>query len=128
MELKDLKIGDTVYCRITGNAARGRKKEELIEEWEIIKIGIKYITAKPKKNGEYLEFQFEINNNYKQRTKYCIDYVLYVSMQDILNENELIDLNNWFRSKFVAFGGSEFSLESLRNAKNILESNGVINV
>ena len=50
MELKDLKIGDTVYCRITGNAARGRKKEELIEEWEIIKIGIKYITAKPKKN------------------------------------------------------------------------------
>ena len=122
MEIKDFKIGDIVYCRLTGNEARGRKKEELIEEWEIVKIGRKYVTAKPKGSGNYRETQFEIDKDYKQKTNYCVGYVLYSNMQDILDEDELRSINCWFKDKFGGYGSSKFSLESLRMAKEILES------
>ena len=48
MDLKDFKVGQTVWIRLTGNAIRGKRGDELIEEWVIDKIGRKYITASKK--------------------------------------------------------------------------------
>lgn len=122
MEIKDLKVGDTVYCRLTGNASRGKKEEELIQEWEIRRIGRKYVTAGKKGFPNSCDIQFEINDDYKQKTDYCVDYVLYVDKQEIFNEFELNSLCNWFRKEFNSYGKLNYSLEKLRKAKEILLS------
>ena len=48
MDIKDFKVGQNVFVRLTGNASRGKKGDELIEEWEIISVGRKLIKAKRK--------------------------------------------------------------------------------
>ena len=54
MGIKDFKVGQKVYVKLINNVARGRDKDELIEEWEVTKIGRKFLTAK----NEYTERQF----------------------------------------------------------------------
>ena len=49
MDLKDFKVGQTVWVQLTGNEARGKHGDELIEEWEVVTVGKTYIHAK--KNG-----------------------------------------------------------------------------
>ena len=36
MDIKDFKVGQNAFVRLTGNASRGKKGDELIEEWEVI--------------------------------------------------------------------------------------------
>lgn len=52
------KVGDTVYIRLDGNAARCiRTDEELIQEWKVTRIGRKYIYAK--RQGDVRDTCFE---------------------------------------------------------------------
>lgn len=120
MEIKDMKVGDAVYCRLTGNECRRKTREELIQEWEIIKIGRKYITARRKGCSNTFDVQFEILKDYKQKTEYCVNYVLYSTRQDILNDFEINDLKQWFNEEFGTYGFPKYSLEKMRKAKEIL--------
>lgn len=125
--LKDFKKGQTVWIELTGNASRGKDKriDDLIEEWEVISVGKKFVTAKKKESYGY-EIKFkETDANYGgliQNTEYCVDYVLYPSKEEILNKFEIENLIGWIKSEFSAYGRtSKYTLEQLRKVKEILE-------
>ena len=85
---EDFHNGQTVWVYLIGNAARGRKTtEERIQEWEIIKVGRKYITAKPKNGG--WEQRFDIENNFRHVYTYgTSDYELHLTEEEIYEEVE----------------------------------------
>lgn len=88
MRKEDFHKGQTVWVYLTGNAARGRKTtEERIQEWEVLKVGRKYITAKPKV-GRW-EQRFDIENNFRHVYTYgTSDYELHLTEEEIYEEVE----------------------------------------
>lgn len=86
MEKKDFYVGQTVYVYLVGNSARCKKPiNERIEEWEVSKVGTKYITAKSKINS--YEEKFDIKHNFQHVYKYgSVSYILYLRKEDIINE------------------------------------------
>ena len=44
MNIKDFKVGQTVWVELTGDTSRGKTAEQCIEEWEITSVG----RSKPK--------------------------------------------------------------------------------
>ena len=88
MRKEDFHKGQTVWVYLIGNAARGRKTtEELIQEWEVLKVGRKYITAKSKSGG--WEQRFDIENNFRHVYTYgTSDYELYLTKEEIYEEIE----------------------------------------
>lgn len=123
MKLKDFKVGQKVYIRLIGNACRGKHGEELIEEWEVVVVGRKYLTAK---NGSR-EYQFKspiIHENYfVQKTNHCINYILYASREDIEVELEKSRLFREVSEYFRGYGcEKKFTLEQLRQIKGIIEN------
>lgn len=91
MRKEDFHKGQTVWVYLIGNAARGRKTtEERIQEWEIIKVGRKYITAKPKNGG--WEQRFDIENNFRHVYTYgTSDYELYLTKEGIYEKIERLN-------------------------------------
>lgn len=88
MKKEDFYKGQTVWVYLVGNAARGRKTtEERIQEWEVLKVGRKYITAKPKSGG--WEQRFDIENNFRHVYTYgTSDYELYLTKEEIYEKIE----------------------------------------
>ena len=88
MKKEDFYKGQTVWVYLTGNAARGRKTtEERIQEWEVLKVGRKYITAKSKSGG--WEQRFDIENNFRHvYTCGTSDYELHLTEEEIYEEIE----------------------------------------
>lgn len=92
MDIKDFKVGQTVYVELTGNAKRGLSQDELIEEWEIILVGRKYVHAR-KKGCLFHPVKFEkqywnSEEKFVEYTDFCVNHILYPSLQDIKNSNE----------------------------------------
>lgn len=87
MNIKDFKVGQTVYVELTGNASRGKTMEQCIEEWEITSVGRKYIKAGERSDGRiWGERTFEYRENYGrfvQKTDCCVNYILYLTKQEI---------------------------------------------
>lgn len=82
MKKEDFKKGQTVYILLVGNAARNKTNlKDWIEEWEVLSVGRKYITAKSE-NG-CRDAKFEIDNNFREHTKYSENYKLYLSREEI---------------------------------------------
>jgi hypothetical protein len=70
-DIMQLEVGKTVYLKRVGNNARGYKDrpiEDLIEEYQIKKVGRKYFEVW-KDEKEYNTVKFYIEN-YKQVTEY----------------------------------------------------------
>lgn len=92
MNIKDFKVGQTVYVELTGNASRGKAPEQCIEEWEITSVGRKYIRARKKENGIFrFETTFEYRESYKrlvEKTDCRVDYILYLTRQEIEEKHE----------------------------------------
>ena len=91
MKKEDFYKGQTVWVYLVGNAARGRKTtEELIQEWEVLKVGRKYITAKSKSGG--WEQRFDIENNFRHVYTYgTSDYELYLTKEEIYEKIERLN-------------------------------------
>ena len=123
MDLKDFKVGQTVWIRLTGNAIRGKCGDELIEEWVIDKIGRKYITAS-KKTGYPKGIIFETGYGYKgrfvEKTDYCVDYIMYETEQEIRDEMKKDEIYRYIRLFFDSFNKSKLTLEQLRSIKKII--------
>lgn len=88
MKKEDFHKGQIVYVYLVGNAARVKKTaEERIQEWEVVSVGRKYITARPRGTGLWFDTKFEIENDFRQVYTYgCADYILYLSKEDILQD------------------------------------------
>lgn len=125
MNIKDFKVGQTVYVELTGNASRGKTAEECIEEWEVSSVGKKYIKAgKRSDRGIWGERTFEYRENYKrfvQKTDCCVDYIIYLTKQEIEEKHEksklFREIEQWFRYD----SQRDISLEQLRAIHGILE-------
>lgn len=91
MKKEDFYKGQTVWVYLVGNAARGRKTtDERIQEWEVLKVGRKYITAKPKVGGS--EHRFDIENNFRHVYTYgTSDYELYLTKEEIYEKIERLN-------------------------------------
>lgn len=127
MNIKDFKVGQTVYVELTGNASRGKTAEQCIEKWEITSVGRKYIKAgkRSEKYGIVGETTFEWRDGYKrfvQKTNYSVGYIIYETRQEIerkfeksklLNEVEIF-FRDWNKPK-------NLSIEQLKIIKEILE-------
>lgn len=80
MEIKDFKVGQTVYLRPVGNALRntdGAIKEETIET-----VGKKYLTLK---NYYRMKFGY-YGDRIRDISEYSANYILYTSLQEIEDE------------------------------------------
>lgn len=125
MDIKDFKVGQTVYVRLTGNACRGRSENELIEEWEIIYIGRKLIKAKRKgwHDASAITFEkrdFGYNGRFVEKTVYCVDYILFASRKEIEDEIEREKLLDSISAYFRKYGDKNISLESLRKIAELI--------
>lgn len=125
MNIKDFKVGRTVYIELTGNASRGKTPEQCIEEWEITSVGRKYINACKKEGGIFrFETTFEYRENYKkfvQKTDCCVDYILYLTRQEIEERHEKNRLFQEIEEWFGYDSQRDIPLEQLRAIHGILE-------
>lgn len=90
MELKDFKVGQKVWVRCIGDSARGKKDNELIQEWVVVKIGKKYVYAKPAES-QWTPFVFEIREyagktRLVEKTTYAPDYLLYTTRKSLFEQ------------------------------------------
>ena len=93
MDIKDFKVGQTVYIRLVGNASRGKSGDALIEEWELVSIGRKLIKAKRKGMANCFAYTFEKrecgwNDRFVEKTDTCVNYVMFADRKDIDDEIE----------------------------------------
>lgn len=126
MNIKDFKVGQTVYVELTGNASRGKTLEQRIEEWEITSVGRKYIKACKKESGVFrFETTFEYKENRKrfvQKTDCCANYILCETRQEIEIKFEKSKLLNEVESFFRDWNKpKKLSIEQLKRIKEILE-------
>lgn len=126
MNIKDFKVGQTVYIELTGNASRGKTTEQCIEEWETTSVGRKYIKACKKEGGAFrFETTFEYKENRKrfvQKTDCCVNYILYETKEEIERKFEKSKLLNEVESFFRDWSKPKnLSIEQLKRIKEILE-------
>lgn len=125
MNIKDFKAGQTVYVELTGNASRGKTPEQCIEEWEVSSVGRKYIKARKRSDGRiWGERTFEYRENYKrfvEKTDCCVDYILYLTRQEIEEKHEKSRLFREIEQRFRYGSQKDISLEQLRAIHGILE-------
>lgn len=124
MQKKDFKKGQTVWVYLTGNAARYvQTGEQRIEEWEVILVGRKYITAKSKKYN-WKEARFEIDRDFRQvYDRGTVDYILYLSKEDILQELYMSKLGKYIKNA-MRYGDrlvNQISLEDLKTIESIIK-------
>ena len=126
MNIKDFKVGQTVYVELVGNASRGKTAEQCIEEWEITYVGRKNIETgkRHEKNGIVRKRLFKYKENYGrfvQKTDGCVDYILYLTRQEIEEKHEKSRLFQEIEQRFRYGSQRDISLEQLRAIHGILE-------
>lgn len=125
MNIKDFKVGQTVYVELTRDASRGKTTEQCIEEWRITSVGRKYVKAGRCSDGTiWGETTFEYNDCYGrfvQKTDCCVDYILYPTREELEEKIEKSKLLNEVESFFRDCGKPKnLSIEQLKRIKEIL--------
>lgn len=130
MTKSDFQKGQTVYLFIVqgSNAYRYVKDKPFVERIvpaTVVSVGKKYISVAPTKypNGEKIRFNVEENFN-QEVTAGSIDYRLFLSAQEICDDQESEILYDFIATRFNSYRNSgKYSLETLRKIKEILEDN-----
>lgn len=113
MEKSDFKVGQKVCVFKKKN----RYSEEQVQEWEVIKVGTKYITLKNEYNSKD---QFYIGDGRPKDSNG--DYKMYISKQQFEEERAIKSIEDWIKNNFRGFGYNlKYSLQALQKAKKILE-------
>ena len=120
----NLKKGDKCIMAMTSSNFRSRNIKmtlDNIKEWtiecEVISIGRRYVTVKEGRS----EYKFDIDNNYREKSNYSPDYILYQNIQEIFDERDADDLNEYIRNRIGQYGSARFSLEKLKRIKEIID-------
>ena len=125
MKRKDFYLGQIVYVRIK-RSKYDKSGEYAItfQEYEVVKIGRKYVTVK-RLNDDF-EMEFDMEDGF-ERSGYSYNsyYRLYLSEQHYKDEKEKYELAWWFKNEFSnRVQNKKYKLDTLRKAKEILE-NGI---
>lgn len=119
MEKKDFKKEQVVYLKYIGDRRHGNIGE--IKEGIVKSVGSKYITIS---GGRWGEYKFEIDNDFRQYyTMGGADYALYLTKQQIEDENEMEEIVGLIKSCFPQYTNkqSKLSLDQLKRIKLIIE-------
>ena len=103
MQNEKIKVGQHVFAELMGNAVRGKAGDNLIEEWEVTKVGRKYIYAKPVGGGSFLERCFKYREGWGcgipawiEKTDYSPNYALYLDKNDayekVMKERMILEI------------------------------------
>jgi hypothetical protein len=111
-----MNVGDKVFLKAVGNNARGRK-EVLIEEYQIVKIGRKYFEVSKENSSWTIKFHID---GKRQVTDYTPDWSLYFSKQEILDEQEVSKLTGSIKKVFDTYGKVNLTLDQLRRINEII--------
>ena len=114
MNITDFKVGQTVYLK-TITHLYNCWKNEIIFEAVVSKVGRKYITVKK----DSLEYQFIIDEDFRQKTVYSIEFELFLSERDIRDYWQSAYLRHEI-SNVLAKNGKELPLRSLMAAATAL--------
>jgi hypothetical protein len=108
-----MEIGQTVFVKKVGNAARNRSDNDLIDSDTITKIGNKYFYL-----SKYNWCKFSIEQM-RDISDYSSNYLIYLTEQAILDEQELHDKSRDI-SKHFEYGNTKLPLEAIRQIFNIV--------
>lgn len=84
MNKTDFKKGQTVFVKCVGNAYR--KNGDNVLEAIVKTVGSKYITVSL---NSWNDVKFEIDRNFRQVADFSASYVLYLSREDIENDERV---------------------------------------
>lgn len=125
MRIKDFKVGQTVFVELIENAKRRKGGKEIIEEWEITKVGKKYIYAMGTEGGFPIQFEKRDYGTYKgqfvEKTDFSPEHILYASKNEYEKRIEYEKLSKYLFNLFRYEGSKKLSLKQLRKIKAIIE-------
>lgn len=124
MELKEFSKGQKVWVKCIGNAARGKKGETLIQEWEVVKVGKKYVHAKPAES-QWTPLVFEIREyagktRLVEKTTYAPNYLLYTTRKEIEDEIETENTCRKLVQFFHQYPERNLTIEQIREIEKIV--------
>jgi len=117
-----MKVNQLVILKPVGDNARYIKDDIMnhLEEWEIIKVGRKYVTVRlPNSNTGEIKFDME-DHRQVVNCGGCY-WELYLSVQEILDEAESERISYKLRNVFSGYGKSYLSLDKLRRIQDIID-------
>lgn len=106
-------LNETLFLERCGN----RRDEGPLVPVTVSKVGRKYFTCKM----VWREIQFHLDS-WRQVTKYSPDCLLYESEQECSDLREKERLAALLSQEFNHYGQSPFSLETLRQVKEIIDN------
>ena len=117
IKLSDFKVGEKCYVEFTGNASR-HKPHGYYEEWIVTGVSSKYVTV-----GRYKFEEHDCSyGGLREKTNYCVDYVIYPTEQLLKDKLELEKTYEYIKDKFGKFKRDEsLTLDKLRRIKSIIE-------
>ena len=116
-----LEVGQKVFLKPINNQARYIKDDILnnIEEYEIKKVGRKYFEVWQEQR-EYNTLKFEIEDK-SQGINYSRNWILYFSVQEIIDEIEADKLTSKIRDLIGQYGKINLSLNQLKRITDIIK-------
>lgn len=124
MNIKDFKVGQTIYLKKVGNVASGIDEnsiEDHILEEKVLKIGNKYIYLE---GARFDRMKFGIGHHdiIMDISEYSSNYYyLYLTKQEIYDELEFNNLESKIKEYF-SFGSTEgLALNQLKRIIDIME-------
>lgn len=110
-------VGQILYSLNSGNAARRGTKKGLTKVI-VTKVGRKYFTCNKENGTAYTELQYHISN-FRQKTEYSADSILYETRQAYSDEQESKSICVIIRDAFE-YGSNRKNI-SLENLRKIYE-------
>lgn len=78
MTKQDFHVGQTVYLYHERNHCKGSTVEERIIETKVVSVGRRYLAV-----DYWGRMEFDMNNDFRQKTIYSPEFVLYLSKEEI---------------------------------------------
>lgn len=111
----EIKVGQEIYVKPIGNAAR-YKTEPFPAK--VAKVGRTYFELEEKQYG-----RFFLHSLTQDGKGYQANYQCYLSLQEIIDEQEYTELKSFLRQTFSGYPGKDLPLWKMREIKKIIENN-----
>ena len=123
VNVKDFKVGQTVWVELIGNASIGKTKKQCIKECEVTYIGKEYIKAVQKGRNANTAIKFcldEYSGKFISWLRRNVTHILYETKQEINEKFERQILLSNINSMLCCGMENDITLKQLRQIYSIL--------